>query len=296
MTNNQNKSRPEIPEISSEIINKCIDNHDDDFTLELEVYQELYDRDFTCSHGGTYQDSNKNIARQYDIRAEIYNNLQNWILKLAVECKSFKNNLPILISRIPRKEEECYHEVLLSKKAISLNEFIFTERITGGSSYYKKGNPVGKKANILQDNGNRGFQLGPDKDVYEKYGQAVQSAHGLIEDSVRACEKYANNATVMVLPILILRDATLWTVDYNEDGSRNEPKQENECTYFLGKDYIFNRGRNLADTYSISHLHICTVSGFKSFLNCFQNHQPQIWEHLFCPTASKIRRVKISYM
>jgi hypothetical protein len=85
-----------------------------DFQLELDVFNSLASRGMQPSHAGTYTDPVTAKDRQYDIRAEINHGICS--LKLAVECKNLKENLPLLISQVPRMIDESYHEVILGRR------------------------------------------------------------------------------------------------------------------------------------------------------------------------------------
>jgi hypothetical protein len=71
-------------------------NDQSDFSFEIKVLQALIESGFSCEHGGTYNDANINIPRQFDIRAtKIFG---KYFIRLAVECKNLRENFPLLIS------------------------------------------------------------------------------------------------------------------------------------------------------------------------------------------------------
>jgi hypothetical protein len=57
-----------------------------DFSFEIQVLNALIASEFTCEHGGTYDDPVTNKPREFDIRAT--RNFEKHLLRLAVECKN----------------------------------------------------------------------------------------------------------------------------------------------------------------------------------------------------------------
>src|SRR3989337_2844914 len=84
-------------------------NHDSDFAFEMRVLAQLRELGFECSHSGTYRDPVTEKFRQYDIRAVKHQNQST--LALAVECKNFRPNYPILLSAVPRTLPEAFHDL-----------------------------------------------------------------------------------------------------------------------------------------------------------------------------------------
>ena len=91
-------------------------NNYSDFSFEVEVLRLLVSCGFECEHGGSYKDPVTNKTREFDIRATIIYGTQ-FFLRLAVECKNLRENFPLLVSCIPRKPEEAFHEICVSVKS-----------------------------------------------------------------------------------------------------------------------------------------------------------------------------------
>jgi hypothetical protein len=78
------------------------------------------------------------------------------------------------------------------------------------------------------------------KEIYEKWSQGLDSAHDLITASYweGASEGPGNIAYVAVLPIVVVPDGRLWTVQYDSDGVRTgEPVKTERCSYFVNTAY-----------------------------------------------------------
>ena len=72
-------------------------------------------------------------------------------------------------------------------------------------------------------------------------------------------------AATVIIPILVLADDTLWTVDYSAQGEiLGDPKPSVECTIFIGKNFF--TGMQGVD-YTISHLHVFTKTKFDGYLD-----------------------------
>jgi hypothetical protein len=82
-----------------------------DFSFELAVLKMLRERGLSCEHGGLYEDAVTKKSREFDIQAII--TIQRYRVRLTIECKNIRENFPILISCMPRHEEESCHQVAL---------------------------------------------------------------------------------------------------------------------------------------------------------------------------------------
>ena len=87
---------------------KYLNSHSD-FSFELSVLKMLRESDVECQHGGHYQDPVTAKSREFDIRA--IKTIGKFRVRMAVECKNIRENFPILVSCIPRHEQDGYHEV-----------------------------------------------------------------------------------------------------------------------------------------------------------------------------------------
>ncbi|WP_397380117.1 hypothetical protein [Prosthecobacter sp.] len=251
-------AKPSTKSITKEDLERFLET-EDDFEFELKLLTICQKHSPDVFHSGTYQDPISKLNRQYDFRMYISDGMR--VLSLAIECKNLQPYYPLLVSQVPRTDQEAYH-CYIDGGAFDPEVHL----VKGGKSIYPQGGLVGKsttqvgKPASANKNGGPDFIKG-DADVYEKWSQAVASASDLIAS---ACNPSLQKS--IILPVLVVPDGTLWTVDYDESGKRvSSPQLSNACTFYLSKNYKCKaeagRGK-----YWISHLNIYTVCGFVEFL------------------------------
>jgi hypothetical protein len=252
-----------------------LDRHSD-FAFELLVLNALDAEGFECEHGGTYEDPFTDKPRQFDIRAT--KRFGQRIIRFAVECKNLKQNFPLLVSCVPRTEDESFHElafsvdpdrISLSRSSPRVPAFeprTKSIRLTGSESLYKPKEYVGKSSDQIGRNRENAI-FSNDSDVYSKWAQAISSAQDLTD---RACydgeSRDADFYFSVVLPLLVIPDDTLWVAHFNHSGSRTSaPQQADHCSFFVNMQYF--AGDKLHGTqYRISHLEFVTFSGLRKLI------------------------------
>ncbi len=257
----------------------------DDFRLELEVLNSCSKLGFPTQHGGTYQDPVTKKDRQFDLRTQITKGL--CVLKLAVECKNLKTNFPLLVSRVPRTENESYHEIVISTRpsddpafaslALTNSE---AHRFSSADGIFPFKGPVGKST-VQVGRNSAGEIVSGDSEVYEKWSQALASAFDLVSDSNTDYKEFEEGiAATVVLPILVVADASLWVADYSLTGEpEGSPKPCEECQLFIGKD-VFTGLPGVE--YNFSHLMIFTKTKFEGYLSRLTSND-KYWDLLFPP-------------
>jgi hypothetical protein len=148
--------------------------------------------------------------------------------------------------------------------------------ISGGSIYLPDA-PVGKaftQAGISHE----GQPVGGDAGVRDKWSTAIGSLAELAGNAAWYRDKTEGlHFLTSLIPLLVVPDATLWAVDYGADGRQLGPAQPlDEVEAFVGKDFWKVGGNN----YSVSHLHLCTVSGLEQFLTRLTSDDA-FWQRLF---------------
>lgn len=244
----------------------------DDFALELSAYRLALGLGFAATHAGTYTDSVTGKARQFDVRASRSCG-QNFHVYLAIECKAVQDYSPVLISQIPRAAVESYQTVAQSAGRVKGFSAPVLEpggirRVEGTHSLYPIGDYVGKSLAQVSKNGTDEFKSN-DGDVYEKWGQAVASANGLIRKALGLNKNLGMPSQgAIILPVLVVPNERLWTVNYDETGTRQGgPIQVDEVRMYIGVEQTLTG--TFAFTYTISHLHIVTESGLEGLLRRF---------------------------
>ncbi|MFI4848975.1 MAG: hypothetical protein ACIAZJ_07765 [Gimesia chilikensis] len=255
-----------------------LDNHSD-FSFELLVLNKLIDHGFSCEHGGSYEDRATNKAREFDIRARRVEGKK--FLRLAVECKNLRSNFPLLVSCVPRREQEAFHEIVYSvdpeKHPLENPPPVYIPamlakskniRITGQHTFYKAGDRVGKSCHQIGRLAHQGNEiLATDSDVYAKWSQALSSADDL---TYLACcdgnDRTGDLALSLVFPVLVVPNGQLWLCEYDSDGNRiKDPEPVNRCSYYVNLSY-FHAGAAGGDGLAISHLEFVTLDGLVEFI------------------------------
>jgi hypothetical protein len=265
----------------------------DDFALELYVYSLARSLRFSTSHGGTYDDPVTKKPRQYDVRA--FMKSDRFRIDLVIECKSLKRSYPLLLLRIPRTAEESFHDLVFSHKSEEryidpLAAPAATITLKGDRSVYQPLEYVAKSTAQVGRN-LAGDLLSEDSEVYDKWSQALASAHDLIMSAAYYHRQHPEQIVfTWVLPVLVVSDETLWAADYSEDGTLiKSPHPVDEAYLYVGREYV-ERGH---DTTTISHMHICTRSGVEALLREIAD-QKTLWESVF-PTETIVRALKGAY-
>jgi hypothetical protein len=258
------KQKRDSEPINAEDIKSYLDDADD-FQFEIDVLRACHGGGLITSHGGSYEDSATKKNRQFDIRSQLTKGLCT--LKLAIECKNLRADFPLLVSRMPRRDEESYHEVLLSSAAKYREFLIDSDRASADhrrvGGLFRPKDLVGK-ATIQIGRKRTGDFTASDAEVFDKWSQAIGSAHDLIAASRVEHQLVASaSAATVVFPILVVGDGALWAIDYLAEGSRlGDPHLVNECSVYLGKAVAI-----AGVDYNISHLQIFTKTAFDGYLD-----------------------------
>jgi hypothetical protein len=254
-----------------------------DFDLELFAYRTLEQVAFFAEHGGAYVDPLTGKHRQFDVQAHALLT-ENTRLRLAVECKSLSVEAPLVVSRVPRALLDSFHEILHLEPDLGNRpavEVIRQDFGTRARPLYAVEEPVGKHTAQPRKDGRGGF-VNEERDSFDKWSQALSSAASLVIQD--ATHDSHIQVLVLVLPILLVNDGTLWLVDYSEAGEMvGDPKRGEEATLYVNRAITLElQGRpNLL--YRLSHLHILTRTGFSMFLSHVRrpDSRAQLQERMF---------------
>ena len=252
-------------------LSEYLDSHSD-FGFELAVLKMLREGDVECEHGGHYQDPVTNKSREFDIRA--IKTIGNFRVRMAIECKNIRENFPMLISCIPRHEQDSYHQIalvhdpevkpypagpLFPPRAETLN-------IRGDYSLYKPGEPVGKSTVQVGRRAHDGEIFANDSELYEKWGQCISSADDLVGRVYSDGEDDKKSYLSTVIPFVVVPNGRLWMATYDNDGKLvSDPEPADRCSCFIGKDYKMGDGLVRAQM-RLSHVEIVTFDGMRTFV------------------------------
>jgi hypothetical protein len=235
----------------------------DSFAFEMYVYNLLKDLKFDARHGGTYEDPITKKHRQYDIRASLCHPTKNTCIKLAIECKHLQENSPLLISRTRITPQEArYHLITVSPSTAYRPVSVKLDNL---EKFYLKKLYIGKSVSQIIRNENR--LISRNEEIHDRWTQALSSAKDLV--SGVGLTQLTQQIKVAIIPVLVVPDKTLWVADYSDRGAlEGEPKQINEVVLVENRVYQIHLPNHeiLADGFAISHLHIFTQSGIRSFL------------------------------
>jgi len=233
----------------------------------------LRDSGVECEHGGHYEDPVTKKSREFDIRA--IKTIDYRRVRMAVECKNIRENFPILVSCVPRHEQESYHQIALVHEPktdtsiyqvhSSFQPRAKTLNIEGKYSFYECGKPVGKST-VQVGRSMDGSLCFNDSELYEKWGQCLSSADELVGrvnwDGENNNELYFST----VFPFVVVPNNRLWMVIYDENGNKiSDPTQTDRCSCFIDKEYSMGNGIT-GDQLRLSHVEIVTFNGMKKFI------------------------------
>ncbi len=247
-----------------------------DFSFELSVLKMLRGNEIECEHGGLYEDPVTNKSREFDIRAS--KKISNYVVRLAIECKNIRENFPVLVSCVPRHEDESYHQVAHVSGSGSFDPHqsrASTISIRGEYSIYKPEGLIGKST-VQVGRALDGSISANDSELHDKWGQCLNSLNDLVIRSYWDGEKEEGYHLSTVLPIVVVPNTRLWSVAYDYNGNRvSEPRQTERCSCFINKDY--RMGTRLAGTRIwVSHVEIMTIDGLKSFVESHLKTEDEI--------------------
>lgn len=262
----QLKSDPISPSDLSEYLNSY-----SDFSFELSVLKMLRENDIQCEHGGHYTDPVTTKSREFDIRAT--KTLQNFRVRMAIECKNIRDNFPILVSCIPRHEQESHHDFALVEnppRIPMIGAHLQPPRVKifqaiGDGSFYKAGAPIGKSTAQVGRAVDGSISTN-DSELYEKWGQCLSSAHDLVKRIPSDGEDDKKSYFSTVIPFVVVPNDRLWIVTYDENGNKtSEPTQTDRCSCFIDKDYELGTDF-ITYRMRLSHLEIVTFNGMLQFI------------------------------
>jgi hypothetical protein len=269
---------PPNPEIEAADLQRYLATQNDDFALELFAHSTLIHHGLTSDHGGTYTDPVTGKARQFDVRALRFFDTLNREIYLAVECKSLSRAFPLVVSRVPRRTQESYHEIIRSWGRVNgVEDFAETKP---WYKLYVEGRPVGKKIIQVGKSGD-GFKTGDES--YDKWSQALQSATDLIKLACRSNKVHQKDECFsFILPILVVSDGCLWAIDYDQEGNVvAPPRQDDSAEIYMSRDYPIVAQPH--KPYCITHLHVYTRRGFSELVSKLAHPSGAYLDRIFYP-------------
>lgn len=252
-------------------------NEASDFSFELRILKKLTEMGISCDHGGQYRDPDTKKYREFDLRVSLTQGAATFVA--AIECKSIGLHFPLLVSCVHRRETEAFHEAFLhsKKKSQDASSPFYLPHIEmpsamhgiriGTSALYPTGEPVGKSTAQVGRYANKEDLHVNDAEFFEKWSQALQSLDDLVDnisdDELVDIVGSVKPHWAIALPIVVIPDGTLWTVNYSDDGSKEgSPSQVDRASIFIGREY---KGLMPGGSYIVSHLEVMTETGLATF-------------------------------
>ena len=153
-----------------------------------------------------------------------------------------------------------------------------TRRFQGPLSIYPVGDPVGKSSEQIARTDDGKFEPRGDKEVYERWAQALSSANDLIHSCTLDGEEIGATAFSVAIPMLVVPDGTLWTILFDESGDLvQSPQPVNRCSYYVARSYRYRNGiSSWTSPIQLSHLEIVIVTGVKVYIDEHCNYEPSL--------------------
>lgn len=177
-------------------------------------------------------------------------------LALAVECKNLRPHNPLLLSAVPRTDDEAFHDALYFWDRPTL-EYCQVEHLTGHRAAYKTGEMVGKKTDqVGREDRSGGDLTSNDEATFDKLNQAVNSCQDLVQYFAK---KRTSPFRRVVAPVLVVPTGILWQVDYDADGSvAMEPRPVERASLYYDYAWSVPSAFGEALSYRLSHIEIVT--------------------------------------
>lgn len=271
----KNKDLQRDKPITSEDINKYIEQQSD-FAFEMDILQMI--NQTACKNtnwGGLYHDIYSGKQRQFDIRTELMLTKNKWA-KLAIECKHLKDCYPLVVSCAPRTKDECYLNYWLwsepEKNMFNYYDTLpqYKEQIHKLSKNHPTGSPLGRSLSQVGKDKDEKI-ISSDSEVFEKWTQALASLHSCLEDAL-SYNAADDHIELYFLPIVVVPDGTLWSLEYETNGSlKNPPTQVLSIPYYVNINYFVRNGCK-SEHFQVSHLYFFTKTGLQNFLTQYDIH------------------------
>jgi hypothetical protein len=134
--------------------------------------------------------------------------------------------------------------------------------------FYAAGEMVGKATNQVRWQENRKKLMASDADTYDRWTQCLAAATHLVRmATARRGPDDGQPSYTFVMPVLVVSDETLWVVDYDEKGTRNQPTKTDAALLYVDRHQDLGTRTGQKARYHLSHLHIHTRKGFVELLN-----------------------------
>ena len=272
--------------ISKEDVDKYI-SISSDFAFELKAFNKLHELESKYSgqceyqHSGTYTDTITGRSREFDIRFSIQSSKYKVIF--AIECKNIDSELrPLVAHCVKRTEKEAYHHAIENRystvngiQKMRSTGYVRVSKLTENSIYghssnrivCKSLNQVWKKQENNKDV--TGKVVANDGEIYDKWAQAVSSAHDILNQECYQLSKSDSDldCQTVIIPILVVPDNSIYKVVFDETGNvKGDSEIVEYISYFLGTELkidttrLKHNGEADQPSYTLSHLEVVSLN------------------------------------
>jgi hypothetical protein len=262
---------------------------EDDFGLEMRVRSILEHTAGKVRHGWTYLDPVEEKPRQFDLRCVLKHFNFEKYMYMAVECKNLAPEAPLIISGTQRTYEESFHDFVHSdaRPAAATGTYVCRSHVRNG--IYPSSGFVGKSLLRLRPNAEEAKFVRTsaiESEIYNRWAQALASAHELCREALSDGDQKQLPACAVVLPAVVVPDGTLWTVEYDGEGSFGSGPVETPSTTFFVNHEVVVVPKNC--WMNLSHVHFLTVRGLRDFVEDLRRPENS-WEQWFPANAERYR-------
>jgi hypothetical protein len=253
----------------------------DDFGHEMRVRAVLNKHRAQVQHGWVYLDPIEGKPRLFDFRAKLYHPTQLRRLQFAVECKNISPDVPLVISGTARAQDEAFHDFIAFNGEKNYAQ-VRVLRAKADQLKYPFGEFVGKSVLRLKPDKDGGLvqSSNHETEIYQRWVQALASADALCKAAAVQDGRDTVFQTV-VLPMVVVPDATLWTVNYDATGAVvGAPTPTEATTLFFNHEVVVVPNNHWTN---FGHVHFFTLTGFHQFLA--EQTVARSWNDWFPTTA-----------
>jgi hypothetical protein len=140
-------------------------------------------------------------------------------------------------------------------------------RLKNADSLYPAGEFVGKSCDQVGRSANGNEIISGDSGIYNKWSQALSSAHDLISLMFSDGKHIGRQAASLVFPLVVVPNNQLWCVKYDVNGNRiSDPESVNRCSFFVNRKYCYQLSFG-KQKFVVSHLEFVTSDGLIELAN-----------------------------
>jgi len=234
-----------------------------DFAFEMKCRKTLGKFGDAVSYSGSYVDPVTEKQRQYDFQVRI--ELPEFVVVACIEAKNVKPEKPIIVHRTARLERESFYDVVACEGGGNGTTYYgpTIKRVQAGTDLLRKGDFVGRSFDQYEGQSK-------DDQLYDKFSQPTNCLGSIVRSDRLLFKK--RQKMIALVPILVVPNETLWTIDYDDHGTaQGDPKQSPMTAYFLGSTWDCTERLK----FTVGHLFMVTEAGLIDLIELFTKLTPE---------------------